>query len=170
MSNAYCRVSCGKMFDICDAWWKKDQAAHEAINALCLEVGATPGRKLSCGSRLEGLYFTGIVTRLNALGWRSAGKKFPGYYKPDIRKATGRALESRLNAVTLPTDEELAHALGMPPFYTDETGDWCTSVGSFMRGGVFYLEFPAQLSYCFAKKVGVDLIAEWEYIKARDAT
>ncbi len=172
MSNAYCLITSGPMFGICDAWLKAVQKGDEAVNALALKYGATPGRMLRCGPKLEGLYFPrpADVLVLNKRGWRVAGKRHPGYYKPDIRKQAGRDIEHELNAVTLKTFEDLANDLELPPFFKDEGGDWCTAVNCFMRGGVFYVEFPGCFSYHFAKKDGIELIPEWQYLKAKDET
>ena len=169
MNLTYARVTSGPAFEACDTYWAKMRAAEEAVNALALEVGCVPGRNLSRGSWLEGLYFgpRGLMPK----DWVQAGKKFPGYIKPNNRTTEGRALRARLEAIKLPVPEDLAHLLGFPPFFNElGGGGYCSAAGCFMRGGVYFLEIPLMLSHCLKDKPGVEFIKEWEYLKAQEET
>jgi hypothetical protein len=155
MNLVYARVTSGIAFEACDAYWIKRRAADEAVNALAVEFGCTPGRTLSRGSWLEGLHFprSGVPSK----DWSPAGKKFPGYIKPNNRTTAGRAIRARLEAIKPPTSEDLAHLLG-----------YCSAAGCFMRGGAYYLEFPLMLSHRLKDAPGVEFIKEWEYLKAQE--
>jgi len=138
VNSSFARVTHGPVFQVCDAYWAKRQAADEKVNALAIEFGCVPGRLLRCGPLLEGLYLA-AQSRLPA-GWRAAGKAHPGFIKPNNRSLAGRAASAKLEAVKLPTDEDLAHDLGLPPFFAGLSSGprSCRSARCFMRGGVYY--------------------------------
>ena len=174
MNLAYVRITHGQAFKACETYWAKVQDADERVNALAIEFHCVPGCKLRCGSCLEGLL---AINRLAIpAGWRAAGKSHPGFIKPNNRTLAGREAQAKLDAVKLPTDEDLANLLGFPPFFTALGGGrYCSSASCFMRGGVYYLELPSALYRHLVKdgctvtpKDGIELIKEWEYLKAED--
>jgi hypothetical protein len=142
------------------AWWAKKEAAEAQANEIAKEIGATPGVFLLRGAWLEGFYRLGTPPKR----WKVAGKKFYGYIKPLRYTAEGRAYADRMEKAVQQTCEDLAAALTLPPFFDDLSGHWCTAVGCTMRGGNFYLEYPA----CFKSKIlteGVTELKYWEYLR-----
>jgi len=165
--SVFVRVTAGPIFEICSKHHARAEAVTEQMNALILEFGCTPGRFISCGSLLEG-FWKGPGAK--PVGWMSAGKKFPGYIKPDPRTVAGQDAAAKLEAIKLPTGEDLAHDLGFPPFFKCVAGGFCSAAFCDMRGGVFYLAFPAALAHRLKNKPGVEFIEEKEYKKAVEGT
>ena len=163
----WAKVYVGPVFEACMTWQVRRDAAVAAANIIAKEIGAVPDRFLTCGTRVEGLHRPYSVIAA-APGWRPAGKKFPGYIKPNTRNAAGKAFKTRLDAIHWETGESLAGELKLPPFFGGFLNGFCSAVGCIMRSGVFYLEFPASLARHIVKGPGVDMIQEWEYVKARD--
>ena len=167
MNHAHVRVLSGPIFQACETYFAKVQAADEAVNAIAVEFGCPPGQRLSRGAWLEGLRYPkpGVPSK----DWSPVGKKFPGFIKPNSRTLAGRAILARLEAIKLPVPEDFAFLLGFPPFFNElGGGGYCSAAGGFMRGGVYYLEFPLMLSHYLKDKPGVEFIKPWEYLKAED--
>lgn len=161
----YFRCTHGPVFEACDAWTKKHDAATAEADAIALEIGGIPGRHMMWGTLLEGLYRLGEPPK----GWRVAGKKFPGYIKPNKRCKEGEAFAKRMAAIKIPSGEDLAHALGFAPFFmASNGGHYCSSATCNLRGGVYYLEFPTAFGLQMQTKDGCVEIKEWEYLKALD--
>lgn len=133
MSVYYC-VRSGLAFELCAAYIKARDEAFAKANAIGAPLKATPNQFVSCGPRIEGLRF-GVPT-----GWVTK-KRFPGYGFPGKGKV-GKAAKAALDAITVPSSEELARNLGCRPFFLDldDGGQYCANIGVFMAGGVFYLE------------------------------
>lgn len=163
MNSAFALVTSGPVFDICSAFDARRKAGDAAVAAVALELKATPGRSMRAGKWVEGLHF---APGSKPTGWRAAGKRFPGYFKPDTRTPIGKALAARLHAIELMVGEDLAAQLGLPPFFKDREGDWCTAAGLFAFGGACYLQIPVGFAHRFDKKDGIELIPEWQYMKA----
>lgn len=162
----WARITSGPLFEGCSKWWARREAAMAAVKALAIEVGANQKDFLRRGAWLEGLYRPfGTVPE----GWRPAGKQFSYYIKPNTRTAAGKAFKARMDAIKLETPESLAAELKLPPFFGGHFNGFCSAVGCFMHGGVFYVEYPVLLKNYFWGREGVEDLAEWEYIKARDA-
>lgn len=135
---AYCKITHGLAFEICDAFHKDTKAMEEKVAAICTKYSAVKGRYLSCGWAVEGLYF---ITR-PGVGWRAAGGKgHQGYYTPSKTSKLGREILAELQTIKIPQPEELAVKLGCRPFFmAEDGGQYCGSVAINLVGGVFYLE------------------------------
>jgi len=152
------------MYEPVERWWNRKLVVEERVKMLAVEIGADPARSLRCGNALEGFYRFGHPPK----GWRAAGKKFPGYIMPNKRSVDGGAFAYRMSQLKLETCEDLAKELGLPPFFTDSTGQWCSAVGCFALDGKYYLEFPTALVRHFTGVSGVDLLKEWEYLRDKE--
>ena len=166
--HTWARVTSGPIFDACQKWWARKEAAEAKAKEIAVEIGANPKHTLRRGAWLEG-FLRPSITGDHPKGWRPAGKQFPHFIKPNTRSETGKAFKARMDAIQLETAESLASELKLPPFFGGFCQGFCSAVGCFMHGGVFYLEYPVLLSQYFHGREGVEDLAEWEYIKARDA-
>lgn len=161
----YYRVTHGPVFKICDQFHDLVTAYHYAADVLASEVGAVHGRYLQYGTRLEGFYRMGTTPK----GWSPAGKKFPGYIKPNRRNKIGEAFARRMDAIEVPLGEKFAHLLGFPPFFhASNGGGYCSAASLHARGGVFFIDFPASPSLHLKTTEGVEEIKEWEFLKAME--
>jgi len=140
VATAYFKVTHGLAFEVIRQFVDKRKAVKVELDAFCTKYGARPGRFMSCGWAVEGLWFE---TRPST-AWRpSKLKGMHGYYVPAKTNKAGRAILEELKAFRLPQDEELAvEGLGCRPFFFDLStgGQFCASCAVNEVGGVFYLE------------------------------
>lgn len=168
-SVSHYKVTHGLAFEVIRQFSDKRKDALVAIDIMCAKYGARKGRFMSWGSKVEGLWFDARPDK----AWRPAkAKGCHGYWVPAKTNKIGRLIAEELKVFSLPQDEELAVALGCPPFFTDfeDGGQYCASVSVNERGGVFYLE-SAKYAPPDMQKFGEGMvkIERGEYYTAIDA-
>lgn len=121
-----------------DAAGSVSTALLGALEAVAKKHGAVVGRYLRCGSKVEGLALAGRPMRAD--GW-NASRRHPGYYTPGKSKL-GKTIKAELDAIDLPTTEQLAIDLGCEPFFRDfdDGGMYCANISIFQYAGTFYLQ------------------------------
>jgi hypothetical protein len=158
---SYFRVTSGLFYEVCSSFCAQRKEVETKINAFAEEVHAVPGRWVSKGWGVEGLYFGPMMPK----GWRAMGKTLRGYGRPDTRTKLGKVYKERLEKFHQLTDEDLAAHLKLPPFFEElGVGTYCTAVGCQMRGGVFYIEVPSGFTNRF-RLVGAEELTRTDYLK-----
>ncbi len=138
----YCKITHGLAHEIVTIFEAKSQEINKKISDLCTEVGGTPKYHMSCGTRLEGFkIWAGNIPK----GWRKDGK-VPLYMVPDKKTKLGKEWVKRLDEIQLLTGEHLANDLGLPNFFHDFSGHFCTAVGYMLFEGNVYVSLPTILT------------------------
>jgi hypothetical protein len=138
----YCKISHGLAHEIVTNFVAKSDEICKQISAICSEVGGVPKYHMSRGTLLEGFR---IGLKGVPPGWRRDGH-MPTYMVPDKKTKLGKEWVERLKAVSLLTGEDLANDLGLPPFFKDLTGHYCSAVGYMLYQGNVYVSLPAVLN------------------------
>lgn len=111
---------------------------HAAVNEIAVRYGAEMDKHATYGTRVEGLKFKSDPGR----PWGPIGAAAPGYYRPLKRSKVGKEIAAALDLIRVPSQQDLAVALGCPPFFVMRGQYYCSAVGFQKVGDAFYISAP----------------------------